>query len=193
MVSSLVPNAHISEVILTPASDMEASSDDPRKELDSHTNMVVLRSKSFVFEQNGRICNVIQPFRSNLFVAKEVPIIDRALAYDCTYTGEVYALVIRNALHVPSMEHNMIPTFITRAGRVIVNDVPKIPCEYPVADNHCVSFDHSDLRIPSQLNGVFSCFHTRVTTEIGINECEMVFVTPDTSDLKPHSQSYERN
>ena len=58
MVSSLVPNAHISEVILTLASDMEAFIDDPRTETDSHANIVVLGFNSFVFESTGRTCNV---------------------------------------------------------------------------------------------------------------------------------------
>ena len=82
MVLSLVPNAHISEVILIPASDMEASSDDLRTELDSHAKMVVLGLNSFVFESTGRTFNV-QPFSTNLGVAKHVPIVDGALAYDC--------------------------------------------------------------------------------------------------------------
>ena len=57
MVSSLVPNAYISEVILTAASDMESSFDVPRTELDSHANMVVLGLNSFVFESTDRTCN----------------------------------------------------------------------------------------------------------------------------------------
>ena len=34
----LAPKNHMSKVIFTPMSDMEASSDDPRTELDSHAN-----------------------------------------------------------------------------------------------------------------------------------------------------------
>ena len=70
VVSSLMPNAHISEVMLVLTSDVGASSDDPRTELDSHANMVVLGSNSFVLESTGRTCNV-QPFSSNLGVAKK--------------------------------------------------------------------------------------------------------------------------
>ena len=50
MVSNLVPNAHISEVILTPTLDMKACSDDLCVELDSHANLVVLGSNYFVFD-----------------------------------------------------------------------------------------------------------------------------------------------
>ena len=149
-----MPNAHISEVILTPALDMEASSYDLRTELDSHANMVVLRLNSFMFESTGRTCDV-QPFSSELGIAKDVPIVDGALAYDCPYSGIVYVLVVRNSLHVPSMDYNLIPPFIMRAGGVIVNNVPKIHCEDPAVDSHCISFDASDLRIQFQINGVF--------------------------------------
>ena len=50
VVPSLVSKAHISEVILTPTSEMEASSDDPLTALDSDVNVVVLGSNSFVYE-----------------------------------------------------------------------------------------------------------------------------------------------
>ena len=52
--------------------------------------------------------------------------VDRALSYDYSYTGEIFVLVVRNTLHVPSMGHNLSPAFIMRSGGVVVNDVPKI-------------------------------------------------------------------
>ena len=42
VVSSLMPNACISEEVLTPASDVETSSDDPRMESCSNASMGVL-------------------------------------------------------------------------------------------------------------------------------------------------------
>ena len=72
--SDLMPNAHIYEVILTQASDGEASSDDPRTELCPHTNIVILGSNSVVFELTGRNYNV-QPFSSDLGGAKNVPVL----------------------------------------------------------------------------------------------------------------------
>ena len=79
-----------------------------------------------------------------------------------TALTQAFSIVVRNGLHVPSIDHNLITPFIMRAGGIIVNDVPKIHCEDPTVDNHCVSFDHSDLWIPLQLNGVFSYFHSRM-------------------------------
>ena len=78
--SSLVPNAHILEVILTPISEIDASRCDPRTELDSHVNVLVLGSNSFVFESTGRTCNV-QLFGSDLVMAKDIHIVDGDL-YD---------------------------------------------------------------------------------------------------------------
>ena len=62
------------------------------------------------------------------------------------------------------MDHNLNLPFIMRAGGVTINDVPKIPCEDSIVDDHSVLFDQSDLWIPLQLNGAFSFFHTRVPT-----------------------------
>ena len=70
-----------------------------------------------------------------------------ALEHECRCTGEVCVLVIRNVLHVPSMEHNLILLFIMRAGSVEMNDVPNIHYEHLTVDDHSVSFEHSDLRI----------------------------------------------
>ena len=70
-VSSLMPNAHIFELFLTPASDMEESSDDPRIELDCYASVVFLESNSFVFESTRRYFND-QPFNSELGMAKKI-------------------------------------------------------------------------------------------------------------------------
>ena len=112
---------------------MEESSD-PRTELDSHANVLVLGSNSFVFESTGRIFNA-QPFTNDLGISKNSPVVDGALVHECTYSGELYALVIRNALHVPSMDHNLIPPFIMGAGGVTMNDVTKIYCKDPIVSD----------------------------------------------------------
>ena len=80
-----MPKNHISEVVLTPALDMEVSSDDARTELDSHANVVVLGSNSFVFESTGT-------FNSEIGVAKDVYIADTALAHELPYTKKSICL-----------------------------------------------------------------------------------------------------
>ena len=53
-----------------------------------------------------------------------------------------------NALHDPSMEHYLIPLFIMGLGGVSINNFQKIHCDDPIVDDHSVSFDYSDPRIP---------------------------------------------
>ena len=146
----------------------------------------------FVLDSTGRTFNV-QSFSSNLGIASNLPIVDGALACHCSYSDEVYILVIRKVLHVPLMYHSLILPFIIRSGGVVINDVPEIHCEDRAVKNYCVLFDQHDLRIRLQLNGVFSCFHKRVPTEREIHECEKLFLTPYSSDYNPHCQYYEIN
>ena len=58
-----------------------------RTELDSHTNMVVIGSESFVFKSTARICSIAS-FNPKLGVSSKVPIVDGAICYDCPYSGE---------------------------------------------------------------------------------------------------------
>ena len=56
-----------------------------------------------MFKSTRRTCNV-QPFSSDVGVAKDIPIVDGALACGYPCVGEVCVLVVRNALYVPSMD-----------------------------------------------------------------------------------------
>ena len=90
----------------------ETPSADPCSELDSHANMVVLSKRAFIFESSGRTCNV-RPFSEELGIAKNVPIVDGAVAYDCPFSSKKsYIILFRNALSIPSTDSNLIPPFI---------------------------------------------------------------------------------
>ena len=154
--------------------------------------MAVLGKNAFIFESTGRTCTV-HPFALELGVAENVPIVDAAIAYDCPYDHRVYILIIRNGLHIPSLDHNLIPPFIMRAGGVIINDIPKIHCDNPSVLDHCITFHNSDLKIPLQLFGTFSYFHTRTPDPTELYSCDKLFITPDSSEWNPHCESYEKN
>ena len=190
-ISAIVAGINATRVNVSDASGT-VSVADPRTELDSHANMCVLGRHSYIFESTGKSCNV-SPFMDGLGVAKNVPIVNGAVAYDCPYSRETYVLVVRNALHIPSMENNLIPPFIMRQGRVIVNDVPKFQCKDPTVQDHSISFETCDLRIPLQLKGTFSYFHTRLPTTEELYHRDKVFITPDSSEWNPHCLSFERN
>jgi len=165
---------------------------DPRAELDSHADMVVLGASAFIFELSGSFCNV-QPFDSKLETSHDVPIVDGALEYECPYTMGTYILIVRNAVYIKHFRNNLIPPFIMREGGVIVNDVPKIHTKNPTVKDHSISFhDEPDLLIPLHLSGIFSYFCTRTRGE-GLFECNKLFLTPDASDWNPHCTSFESN
>ena len=184
--------AQISATIATITERDAGDNEDPRTELDSHANMVFLGAHAFIFESTNRTCNV-QPFDPSLGTASKIPIVDGAVVYECPYTGEIYVLIVRNALHIPHLRNNLIPPFVMRAAGVTLNETTKIHSKDPTIDDHCITFEDSDLRIPLQLSGVFSYFHTRKQTLSELHECPKLFLTPDANDWNPHCQSFETN
>ena len=193
----LDPNDYINLKIVSTATVASAVVDSdsplPRSELDSHANMTVLGKHCFVFDNiHGQTCEV-QPFDPSLGTVKEVPIVDAAVAYDCPYTHKTYILMFRNALHVPSMENNLIPPFIMREAGLLVNDVPKIHADDPEIKDHSIAFPDTDLRIPLQLWGIFSFFHSRIPTSEEIRHCDKLFMTPDSTSWDPYADHFASN
>ena len=164
----------------------------PRSELDSHANMMVVGKNAFIFESTGRTCEA-KPFSEDLGVIKNIPIVDAAIAYDCPYTHECYILLLRNALYLPNLVHNLLVPFIMREGGVRVNDRPKIHSDEPSVSDHSLEFPNSDLRIPLQLIGTFSYFHSRLPNLEELYSCDKLFITPDADDWNPHCDSFEMN
>ena len=91
---------------------------------------------------------------------------------------KTYILTLRNALHVPSMGHNLIPPFVMREAGLTVNDVPRIHTRTEELNNetHCIvspgDGDNARMKIPLKLDGIFSYFETRSLTEEGISQSE---------------------
>ena len=79
---STIANAHLQQL------DEDQDQPLPRTELDSHANMVVLGKHSFIFDRvREQTCEVL-PFDPNIGRAKDVPIVDGAIAYECQYSDE---------------------------------------------------------------------------------------------------------
>ena len=86
-----------------------------RVELDSHANMVIMGKNSFIFESSRKTYDV-KPFMTGLGTAKNVSIVDTAVAYDCPYERKTYILIFRNALYFQEMKNCLVPPFILREG-----------------------------------------------------------------------------
>ena len=194
---TITPNPYLCAKILSSSADYQAegetSSADPCSELDSHANMVVLGQNCFVFDGiKGKTCEV-EPFDPSIGTVKRIPVVDAAIAYDCPYSLKTYVLLIRNALHVKTMDNNLIPPFILREARLEVNETPKIHMQEPTVKGHSIFFPENSLRIPLQLWGIFSFFHSRIPTLDEINDAEKLFLTPDSSSWNPYSDHFAMN
>ena len=175
--------------------DMENDEENPlpRTELDTHANMVVLGANAYVYDGiNGNTCEVV-PYDPKLGSAENVPIVDGAVAYDCPKTMETYILVYNNALHIPLLQHNLVPPFIMREAGIVVNDTAKIHLDQPNSDDHAILVKDYDLRIPLQLHGIFSFYHTRKPTLDEVLHKPKVFMTPDSANWDPYSDHFSKN
>jgi hypothetical protein len=121
--------------------------------------MPVVGCNAYVISKTGRTTEVSA--YSPECEPKRIELVDAAVQYDCPYNGKTYILVIRNALHVPAMQTNLILPFMMREAGIQGNDIPKIQVE--------------DLA----LWGVISYFSTTKPTAQTLKECEEVYmITP---------------
>ena len=168
-----------------------------RTELDSHANMTVVRREALIVEKSGKTVEV-SPFTPDYKPIK-VEVVNAVVQYDSPLDGREYMLVIQNALCVPSMSNNLIPPFIMRENRIIVNECAKIHCEDPTREDHAIIFKGYDLRIPLQLHGIFSYFVTRkpdVESFVDAHEplnCATEIYTHTPTRWNPHTDAYALN
>ena len=141
--------ARITALIADVSSDGESSSTHSRTELDSHANMPVVGKNTFVLTWLGKEVTV-SPY-SPAYEPLDIPLVDAALKYDCPYDGKTYILVVRNALYVPELEHNLLPPFMMREAGVSVRDCPKIQMDDPTEEDHAITFKETGFRIPLSL------------------------------------------
>ena len=159
-------------------------------ELDSHANMVCLGRQAIIINDDGKTCGVT-PYDPSLGTKYNIPLRDMAIAYDDEVTGEVIILVFFDALHMPTMDYNLIPPFILREAGLQVHDRPKIHSDTPSNEDHTTFIPVLEQRIIMQLRGTFSVFKTRQPSPSEIIECEKVICTPGT--WNPHSESWSAN
>ena len=121
--------------------------------------MIVVGNNCQIIEDTGMTVQV-KPFTEQCQTLDSVPIVNAVIKYTCPVSDESYLLMIMNVIHVPSMQHNLIPPFILREAGIIVNDVPKIHKKAPTNDDHCIIVEEHNLKIPLRLTGMFSYFES---------------------------------
>ena len=104
-------------------------------ELDSHANMAVAGANVLIISKSGLVATVT-PFLADLPPMDDIEIGDVAMAYDNPRTGVTYILVMRNALLIPTMDHNLIPPFLIREAVLFLDETPKLHAPTPSVTNH---------------------------------------------------------
>jgi hypothetical protein len=129
-------------------------------ELNSHANMAVAGCDCTVIAKSGSFANVTS-FHKDLPGMEMVEIGDAMVAYDDPILLITYLLVMRNALLIKSMDHNLIPLFLIWEAGLLLNKTPKHQLEHPTIDNHAIVDPVTGMRIHLLLNRMFSYFKTR--------------------------------
>ena len=133
----------------------------------------------------------VNPFTPQ-YMAMTARLVDGALMYDCPYNGKSYILVVQNAIHIPSMDNNLIPPFMMREARIVVNQKAKIRTDDLKDSDHSITFNSTGFQIPLYLWGIFSYFsNQRPMREDLLAGHAVCILSPSKWD--PHSEVYGQN
>ena len=134
-------------------------------ELDSHADTGVFGEGALMVEDTGQRVTV-EGYSRSLGLTKDIPVVTVAVAYDCPTTMATYILFFPQSLHLPQMDHHLLPPFQLRENGVTVNDIPiqHTPEAARTATTHSIVTEDPYLAIPLQLRGTFSAFPTRKPT-----------------------------
>ena len=123
---------------------------------------------------------------------KRVPIKDMTVAYDCPYQHKMFLLVFNNALHVPSMSHNLISPFIMEEAGLEVDSKTKIHNAEVGIEGHSFYGLETDLRVLFKMRSIFSYFETGSLTADNIENCQTyntLYLCPNASIWNPSRKS----
>jgi hypothetical protein len=165
-------------------------------ELDSHADTCVLGRDALILLDYDRpvIAEGYDPFLGT----KTYATVSRALAYDDLVTGEVYHLVINQAIHIPHLDHHLLCFMQCRVNDVIVDDMPMFLTSDPTDQTHELTI--RDPHQPAQmvilrlaLQGVTSLLNVRGITldEWNSDAFKWLHLTSETLTWDPTTTLYE--
>ena len=175
-----------------------------RTELDSHADTCTVGNNAFIthiHEINGIPKKVnVHAFDTTLGSVKDIQVVNADVAYDCPHTGAVLIFKINQAIHIPTMQHNLLCVMQMRLNDVRIKECPKFLTENPTIASHSVVIpsteEGTDILIPLSLKGVTSYFPTRKPTlseiELADSEDRSYELTYDNPDWDPHDKSFSK-
>jgi hypothetical protein len=161
-------------------------------DLDSHADTCVVGKHALIVHMLDKKVNVtgFDPTQGKM---KDLDLVSAALAYDCPISGEAIILMIHQAVHVPTMENDLLCPMQMRMNDVEVHECPKFMEEAPSDTSHtlCVTQNGEDLCIPFGLRGVTSYFPTRKPTTLELAQCRRFDLTAEDPKWDPSSTTFQ--
>jgi hypothetical protein len=121
-----------------------------------------------------------------------------ALAYDDMVTGEVYHLVINQAIHIPHLDHHLLCPMQCQVNDVIVNNTPKFLTSDPTDHMHALTINDpfhpaQTVILPLALQGVTLLLNVRAPTLDKWNSGAFIrlHLTSETLTWDPTTTLYE--
>ena len=121
--------------------------------------------------------------------------ISGTLAYDNQAAGKMTIIVVHQAIHIPTMESNLLCPMQVQMNDVKVDETPKFLAENPTDTMHAIFSKDADgiqVTIPLSLKGVTSYFLTRKPTEEEFNSCPRFDLTYEAPIWDPHSEIFKQ-
>ncbi len=111
-------------------------------ELDSHADTCVLGCNALILLDYNR--PVIVEGNDPSLGTKTYATVSEVLAYDDPVTGEVYHLVINQAIHIPHLNQHLLCPMQCRVNDVVVDDTPKFLVSDPTDSTHALTIKDPD-------------------------------------------------
>ena len=113
-------------------------------ELDNHANTCVVEWHVFITERHDRVVNVsgCDPSKESV---KNLEIVNASITVDDVDTVKSHVMIINQAVHVPTMEHNLLCPMQMRMHSSIINCTPKFLLNNPQDDDHCILLHNEEL------------------------------------------------
>ena len=168
-----------------------------QSELDSHADTCVVGNDTALithdFERPVRVLGYNESAGKPI-TAKTVTAV---VAYDHPETGEIYMLIIHQAILVNAMKHNLLSPMQLRDNGLRVNDEPKHMVLTPTDYHHAISIPTGDdgdpMIIPLSLSGVTSYFPTRKPTRQEWENTDLslcIELTAEDPEWDPHTNRF---
>ena len=93
-------------------------------DMDSHADTCVVGKNALIVHKLDKQVNVTG-FDPSQGKVKNLDLVSAALAYDCPTTGEATILMVHQAVHVPTMENNLLCPMQMRMNDIQLNECPK--------------------------------------------------------------------